>query len=755
MLVLYSAFAIFVIGIITLILISYFNKTLSKEINISNKRFLTQVQIAADTRLANLQSFIFERFVSINRENSINTFLSGSATFDPAMIVDLYGIVSDYAQHNNFIDSIYIYRISDDTLISSREGVVFNASDPDNYNQRYIKVDPIQKVMASNDNVYWNSPRENSKVWSDRPVLTLAYSLPLYKSAAEKTGAVIVNIDEQRFLEAINQYTRMDYDLGIINQAGDILAHSDKNALNGTAHDLPFMNEMAERKEGFTTVQLDGHMQGVSWISSTIHNWKYISVTPIEALNKQLSVAKQFAVAILIAVVLFTLAGLRIITKNVHKPIRQLMNTAAGKFNLSYDNMNEITFIDKVITSLSSRMEEMEGTIQHNQPVIRHKMLFDLLINGDYGGTEEEIREKLKVAGVEWKHDGFLIMATEIQPKELVGLSPKQREFVIFTLMEAIDGYFTGESSCRSISVSQNRIVSVVNFDSSEKILREPHLLLELCNEHAGLKCNMAISEHTPQISGLQHMYKQTDHYLQYGFICGYGRLFTPELVHQQENDGKYMEPDVFDELLSHLKTSKKTQLTNQLTFIFNFLQEEKVSYMYVQNILMQVLTIFSHAVQERRIEDSELDKHTMLAKLREMESLEDCRQWFLSLAARYTEWMSARVSSIDEQFVANISQYIVDNIDKDISLNSVAEQFHITANYLSKIFKESTGVNFSSFVTGHKLQKARELLINDKKMNITDVANSLGYYNLPYFSMLFKEKYGVTPVKFRKEHAG
>lgn len=719
MFLLYSSFTLLVIGIISLALISYFNRTLSNEIDISNKRFLAQIQIAADTRLANLQSFIVGNFTNMNNEDGIRRFFSNSPSDDTAMIVESFRTVSEYTFHSNdFIDSIYIYRKSDDMLISSREGVVFNASDPSNYNRNYIKLDSVMKAMTSPEHVLWSSPHENSRLWTDRPIITQAYSVPLYKPASEKAGAIVINIDETRFLQSINQYSGMDYKLAIVDSEGHILAHSDKQFLRSPEHGLPFIGNVIKQKQGFTTAKIDGEMYGVSWVPSANRDWKYISIAPIQALNKQLTLTKQFAAALIVGIILFALAGLQLITRGI-----------------------------------SNRMVEMENTIAHNEPLIRYKILLDLLLNGGLGVTEEEVREKLGMVGVTWGGDDFIVVTTEIQPSKLALLSPKEQEYVICKLIETIDCYFAEHSACHSISVSPNRVVSIVNFNGNEGPNPELLTVIERFYARSGLMCQIALSESAKRIHELSRLYQQSDKYLQYGFIYGYGQFYTSERMERLVDERKYMEPHMLDDLVPMLKACKKAQLHSQLRLIFDFLLQEKVSYMVVQNTLMHILTLIGDAANDFWGEDKELDKNTMLTKLRETESLAECSVWFAALIDRYAEKVGSKLGSIDEKFVTRITQYIVEHIDKDISLNSVAEHFSISSSHLSKMFKDSTGTNFSAFVTEQKLLKARDLLLQDKTLKIADVANSLGYYNLPYFISIFKEKYGITPANFRKEY--
>jgi len=65
----------------------------------------------------------------------------------------------------------------------------------------------------------------------------------------------MINIDEQRFLETINQYSKMDYDLGIVHYNGELLAHTDRNELNKSAEELPFLQSVAAQTEGFAPIR--------------------------------------------------------------------------------------------------------------------------------------------------------------------------------------------------------------------------------------------------------------------------------------------------------------------------------------------------------------------------------------------------------------------------------------------------------------------------------------------------------------------
>lgn len=98
---------------------------------------------------------------------------------------------------------------------------------------------------------------------------------------------------------------------------------------------------------------------------------------------------------------------------------------------------------------------------------------------------------------------------------------------------------------------------------------------------------------------------------------------------------------------------------------------------------------------------------------------------------------------------VAYVKHYINENIENDLSLESLGAIVHLHPSYLSKIFKEVSDINLSNYITDVKMQRAAELL-GQGDMKVQDVMRQLGYQKSQHFSKLFKKKYGITPKEYR-----
>lgn len=86
---------------------------------------------------------------------------------------------------------------------------------------------------------------------------------------------------------------------------------------------------------------------------------------------------------------------------------------------------------------------------------------------------------------------------------------------------------------------------------------------------------------------------------------------------------------------------------------------------------------------------------------------------------------------------------------DPDLSLGKVAGAIHISPNYLSTLFKEKIGQNFSEYLADVRIRQAEKLLVTTD-LSVTEIASRVGYQNINYFSMIFKKITNMSPSKYQ-----
>ncbi|MCM1049232.1 MAG: AraC family transcriptional regulator [Clostridiales bacterium] len=95
---------------------------------------------------------------------------------------------------------------------------------------------------------------------------------------------------------------------------------------------------------------------------------------------------------------------------------------------------------------------------------------------------------------------------------------------------------------------------------------------------------------------------------------------------------------------------------------------------------------------------------------------------------------------------------YIRSHTNSPISISSVAQHVHRSNSYVLKLFKKELGINMGSFITRCKLEEAKSLLTYSEK-SLAEISSYLCFSSQSYFQNVFKKKYGMTPLQYRKEH--
>src|SRR5699024_3597223 len=104
--------------------------------------------------------------------------------------------------------------------------------------------------------------------------------------------------------------------------------------------------------------------------------------------------------------------------------------------------------------------------------------------------------------------------------------------------------------------------------------------------------------------------------------------------------------------------------------------------------------------------------------------------------------------SSDQAELLERIKDFVDKNYNEDISLNNISKKFYIDKYQLSKLFKDYFSINYWTYVTKVRMEKAAGLLLNTDLKNY-QIAEKVGYFDESHFSHAFKKYYGISPRKY------
>lgn len=115
-----------------------------------------------------------------------------------------------------------------------------------------------------------------------------------------------------------------------------------------------------------------------------------------------------------------------------------------------------------------------------------------------------------------------------------------------------------------------------------------------------------------------------------------------------------------------------------------------------------------------------------------------------------YHDFESPIHTHISNTLVDSIKSFLLDNLDKNFTLDAIASKFNYSKSYLHTKFKKDTGYPVLVFFNLKKTQKACEYL-NYTDLSIKEISFKVGFDDPLYFSRVFKNFMGKSPINYKK----
>ena len=183
------------------------------------------------------------------------------------------------------------------------------------------------------------------------------------------------------------------------------------------------------------------------------------------------------------------------------------------------------------------------------------------------------------------------------------------------------------------------------------------------------------------------------------------------------------------------LKFLAEVLKSRNMMFYCNSVVDETHSYQDLRNLFYELTIEYTS-----RLHQSSCYMNSLLLKLL------DCLVEHYQVSQ---ENVVMQEKSENDLRMREVMQYIMANIDREISLNELANQMFVSPSTLSRIFKKDTGIYFAEYVMQLRVKNAEELL-KYSQQNITHIAMVSGFTSSASFNRAFKKVTGLTPSEYR-----
>ncbi len=138
------------------------------------------------------------------------------------------------------------------------------------------------------------------------------------------------------------------------------------------------------------------------------------------------------------------------------------------------------------------------------------------------------------------------------------------------------------------------------------------------------------------------------------------------------------------------------------------------------------------------------------LTRVDEHETWNDAVKYIIAISKEIFDTQKSEQAHVAATSVKYVQQYILNHISEDLSLTRLADLVYLNPSYLSRLFKQVTGMNVSEYLVEARIEKSKALLIQTD-LKVHELAAAIGFESPTYFGRIFKKATNMTPQEYRE----
>lgn len=521
--------------------------------------------------------------------------------------------------------------------------------------------------------------------------------------------------------------------------------------------------EMAGEYGSFLT-DVDGNRAVISYIPSRYEEWKYVVVTPEQNFLKTIPELQSM---ITTACILYLLISIVLACYSVmkhYRPIRSIAD-ALGIYEAGEETAGDTyACLNDSINRLVNKNRENRTKIYAQYQAIRNELFRRLLIaenNFDIPDESMLIQYNLQIGG-----NAYLILTYHLEgipeygdhgelPLEVPAGLIKLTWFILQNVTE--ENMRIQELTVSSIQ-EKDLLVFLIQAAEEMEFLDRAKKAVQISREFIGsrygIQYRAAVSEIHRGRQEVSLAYRQAERVLDYQKNSSYAGLISYGDINILPTDTLLKYPLEVENRLYHSIQIGDEKLAFRI--LDELVKENRYNCLTLE--AMQFLTSNIASTVIRAVSQTMKGKDTVamqkqMVKACSGKNMDVVQRELKTVLRKFCEGIREQMNedkiNRKSSLYQEVKEYVeINYVDSSMGVNDIAGKFGVQPTALSRIFKESEGENLSQFINRVRLSHARELILQNRKLE--EVAMLTGYGSQRTFLRIFKQYEGVTPSQFK-----
>ncbi|SDD48104.1 Helix-turn-helix domain-containing protein [Paenibacillus sp. UNCCL117] len=564
------------------------------------------------------------------------------------------------------------------------------------------------------------------------------YTFVFYDGHADKIdGAIVLNVSQEWMKNTIKSMNPESSGETIITDAAGRIALS--NDRYGYLEDLNAYAELRDilrdgQPSGYAVRMIDGEKYVISYVSSKLHDWKFIRFTPYEAVSGKLQRILWTTIVIFLLVTVCSVLAVLWISKAVYG----LFNRKLRELETKYDAEKHAGFEKKqqYLRMLTTR--KLDDSV-HRKRFARFHIPFKL-------------------------ENGFMIVMLRIDRYDeyCSRYSLEDRALLAYGFINMIGELAGPLFRHEAVDLGGGSIAVIFNLDDEDDetlTVRMEGLAREIQDKIAHylrVSLSVSIGDRLEEISDIPDSMALCAEALEYKLFHGPRAVLYASGVKEMRKREYVFPEQICAELLDQLLAGNREAAYACSRSIVE--SARGYSLTSLQTAVLQMAVSLKESLKKYNIFADEisyvpfLDMASRISSYETLEEIGDKLEGLLSdifgVLSRSLETVKRheRYSDILDQVDRFLEQ---EYASPSLSPEMIADHLGISAKYLRSLYKKASGESLGESINRYRMDRAKSLL-EQTEASVQEVALRSGFANINYFYTLFKKYNGITPNEFR-----
>ncbi|WP_195262891.1 response regulator [Clostridium sp. 1001275B_160808_H3] len=316
----------------------------------------------------------------------------------------------------------------------------------------------------------------------------------------------------------------------------------------------------------------------------------------------------------------------------------------------------------------------------------------------------------------------------------------------IIDLKESVEENLSGNNT--NVFRVKNRVAIIFYDKSIESIyslLKKMKIQIE-----KEMKENLfiTIGEEVSNINKINHSYESAKELMNKKYLYLNQGIIYKDKIKNTINTS-ITEEQIINNLYSYIEIGEVEEIKKSFLLLEKIILEKN----YKEEQIKALLTTYYIQLKDNIIsnynvkEPLDMDNKIIIEEIYSKNSLNEVIKFLIDKFLNISKYVA---SNFKGKGIKRIIKYVDSKYYRDLKLEDLAEIFNYNSSYLGKLFKDTTGKNFNTYLDNVRIEQAKKLLVEDK-LKVYEVCEKVGYKNIDYFYYKFKKYVGISPLNYKK----